>query len=98
MFVRQDSESTRLLLNLVFTNEENAVDCKHYLDLEPVGNSDHCTLGFTYYIYRVTEKQSGTMKYKYDKGDDTGLSNFLVKVNWQLIIQWNEPAGCVEYV
>ena len=65
-------------LDLVLTTEESVIKNLSYL--APLGNSDHCILTFDY-TCKTEILKSKTRKYKYDKGDYSGVSEVLTNVD-----------------
>jgi len=82
------------------TTEENVI--KNLTYLAPIGNSDHCILTFEY-ICQPETVTSKTRKYKYDKGDYSGMKDALSSIDWNselnnLSVQdaWNNFSGVLE--
>ena len=72
------------ILDLILTYEENVVTDIQYL--APVGNSDHCTLVFSYRC-NIQESISITKKYRYDTGDYVGMRDSIGSVDWESILE-----------
>lgn len=67
------------ILDLLFTNEEGAVDNLMYQS--PLGKSDHCVLKFDFMLGNV-KKDSLVPKLNYKKANFKRMGEYLQKVNW----------------
>jgi len=67
------------ILDLVMTNEPSMIDCVHYT--EPVGNSHHLVLGWTFTAYGCYQEET-VKRYFYSKGDYVSLRETLMGVDW----------------
>ncbi|KAK3085705.1 hypothetical protein FSP39_007566 [Pinctada imbricata] len=81
------------LLDLILTNEENVVQDLNYL--APVGNSDHCSLLFSY-VCKAEENMLCTKKFRYDKGNYDEMRKLFTEVDWIGIMSESESEGSVQ--
>ena len=72
------------LLDLVITNEENAV--LNIRSTEPLGKSDHIVLTFEY-CFQLEVPVATYTRYLYDKGDYESINEELLDEDWTVLFQ-----------